>query len=369
MKRRILAAVIAVITAFSLTACGSKSENPPQADTSGNRTMPPVSEETTPQNTENTTDVDVDDIDGLFDFIEGQVNNKHNGDSIENTPLPCENPEIYGNTSGNIKNGGYIAEKDGWIYYQNSSDNGYLYKVRADGSDKKLIIEDKSKYINVIGDWIYYQNESENGYLFKIRADGSERTQLEIGSSSYINVVGDWIYFVREDGIFKIKTDGTERTQITKDACYGMIVKGDWIFYTTAGGRISKIRIDGTGENSLGVKGAWYDVSDDGEWIYYYEINTSLYKVRADGSEKLQLNSDKSYNINVSGDWIYYCSNDEGGYIFKIRPDGSEKTQLNDDKSCFGYFINITNDWIYYLYDRTIIKKMSVDGKYIQAVD
>lgn len=41
-----------------------------------------------------------------------------------------------GNTAGNITNGGFVAEQDGWIYYL--SYGGQIYRIRADGTGRQL---------------------------------------------------------------------------------------------------------------------------------------------------------------------------------------------------------------------------------------
>ena len=58
-----------------------------------------------------------------------------------------------GNTSANIKSGGYMAIKDDRIYYD--APDG-LYSMKTDGSDAQKLINDRASYINVIGDRIYY---------------------------------------------------------------------------------------------------------------------------------------------------------------------------------------------------------------------
>jgi hypothetical protein len=92
------------------------------------------------------------------------------------TPIR-ETVNEYGNTPGNIINGGYAAIQGDWIYYNNASDDGKLYKIKTDGSGRQKLNDDVSSYINVIGDWIYYTDDIGN--ICKIKTDGSERQLVE----------------------------------------------------------------------------------------------------------------------------------------------------------------------------------------------
>jgi hypothetical protein len=103
----------------------------------------------------------------------------------------------YGNTPGNITNGGIACQKGDWIYYTNYSDGYKLYRIRTDGSDRTKLNDDGSSCINVVGDWVYYNNGNDHK-LYKIRTDGSDRTKLNDDDSIYINVVGDWVYYNNE---------------------------------------------------------------------------------------------------------------------------------------------------------------------------
>ncbi len=104
-------------------------------------------------------------------------------------------------------------------------------------------------------------------------------------------------------------------------------------------------------------------VAANEEWILYSNLNNNgyLYKARKDGSEKVQINSDVSWFINVVGDWVYYSNKSEGGRIYKVRTDGSSRTKINSDES---WSVKVVGDWIYYRnYDRNqSIYKIRIDG-------
>jgi hypothetical protein len=69
-----------------------------------------------------------------------------------------------------------------WLYFLNYSDNGQLYKMKTDGTNKAKVNEDGFHCVNVVGDWIYYASQSINNpseqRMFKIKTDGSGKVEI-----------------------------------------------------------------------------------------------------------------------------------------------------------------------------------------------
>ena len=274
--------------------------------------------------------------------------------------------EARGNTIGNIANGGDFAIQDDWIF---GSDGGGLYKIRTDGTQKKILDADGASDINVAGNWVYYYNcvkqDTGAGYrmisngLYKIRTDGTMKTQLDDSLIAYnINVVDDWIYYASGNRytnvgnmIFKIRTNGKDKTMLVElnsdDSIYDVTVTGGWVYYKPCSATISN---NGT-----------------------YEINQPIHKIRTNGKDNTLVTTDNSEYINIVGDWIYYINNDDknpsstgpfgahfGGRVYKIRTDGTSKTKLTD---CNVITMNVVDDWIYYRDDsQWYIRKIRTDG-------
>lgn len=93
---------------------------------------------------------------------------------------------IYGNTAGNISNGGYAAIQGDWIYYGDMGLSSGLYKIKTDGTDWQRLSDDFASYINVVGDWIYYHRKDDDvivgrtTLLYRIKTDGSDRQPVKI---------------------------------------------------------------------------------------------------------------------------------------------------------------------------------------------
>ncbi len=102
--------------------------------------------------------------------------------------------------------------------------------------------------------------------------------------------------------------------------------------------------------------------ADKGDWIYYSNISDGdkLYKERKDGTDKIKLNDDTSFFINIIGDWIYYNSgNVSGSQVYKIKTDGTGKTNLNFESS----YLNVSGDWIYSVLRDKKLYKATTDGR------
>ena len=121
-----------------------------------------------------------------------------------------------GNTASNISSGGYMAQKDNWIYYSLKTAN--LYKMKINSNQKEVLYSSKNgeiMYINVVDDYIYFIDKefySELGHekeidinsVCKIKNDGTGFEKIDEFYSTfdplnyfpvYMCVVDDTIYY------------------------------------------------------------------------------------------------------------------------------------------------------------------------------
>ena len=105
-------------------------------------------------------------------------NGENAGPSVAAEPVPTGFGVVY--------NGFAAAGDDGWIYYRGGSSNQYsLKKMRPDGSDVTVVLNNRNPwYINVADGWVYYS--SARGSIYKVRTDGTEETQLNDCASEYL---------------------------------------------------------------------------------------------------------------------------------------------------------------------------------------
>ena len=297
------------------------------------------------------------------------------------TAQPQQSKEKRGNSTGNIANGAIAAEENGWIYY--TLEEG-IYKTQAkDNLKTELVYSDLAEQINVLDGWIYYSNGGEQGGLYKIRTDGTERTKICDDMPSSLNVVDDWMYYIIWENldevleaykagneiaaiwsVFKIKTDGTNRQKIQIDNfehLNGIIVTEGYIYYVERressdgfSSWLNKISIDGTNRKEIdevSTNGTYFPAVIEGNWIYY-SYDRELHRIRTDGTDKERRDGVIPSTFNVSGEWIYYDSvhpMDSGGlYKVKVDDKGSQNQKICDYGDSWSVPNNVVGDWIYY---------------------
>lgn len=156
---------------------------------------------------------------------------------------------------------------DGWIYYYDSDNEGNdsIYKSKTDGTDELKIYSGRTDIMIVDGDWIYYE-EYDSKDLYKMKIDGSD-SQLVVQEDGIlsINVDDDWIYYSGSDdagvpSLCKIKTDGTDKQVLYADNANDICIIKGWIYYDINGGedvngkhveRLYRIKTDGSGRQVI----------------------------------------------------------------------------------------------------------------------
>jgi hypothetical protein len=111
-----------------------------------------------------------------------------------------------------------------YLYYEEDEQSiyKYLYREKTDGTNKQKLCDDElvyDKFVNISNGWIYYQNASDDDKIYKIKLDGTQRTKVcDEDCGLYLLVVGDWIIYDDSDfkGLYMIRTDGTQRQEITE---------------------------------------------------------------------------------------------------------------------------------------------------------
>lgn len=272
-------------------------------------------------------------------------------------------PTASGNSADNIRNGGYAAYYDGWVYLLKHGRNN-IFRMRPDGSNIEKLNDEDSRYLNIVDGWIYYQGE--DAMVYRMRTDGTERMKLNRQNSWYIHVVGGWIYYEVQEGpseIFNLRLDGSIRESL---GITNAIAAGDWIYYHQDQ-HIYRMRSDRSSTEVLTAVEGYYEVMSvaDG-WIYYLDTNSrgegNLCRMRTDGTDSAIISEALGYFV-VAGDWLYYVQHDEDPGIYRLRTDGSSREKLSDDD---GVWINVVDDWVYYLvgdhYLYLEIYRMRLDG-------
>ena len=281
----------------------------------------------------------------------------------------------YGNTSGNLTNGGTVVSDGKFIYYANSSDGYKLYRTKLDGSSKLKISDSVCGSLNTVGDWIYYSVSWGNPGIYKMKKDGSHKTLIVNSQTEGIAVVNDWIYYLvrgasgsQQNILYKIKTDGKSKTKINFGSgnsriCtdfQAIVVVENWVYlslYNKADRKtqLCRVKTDGsTVQKVLSTSTRFFSISDG--WIYYTDKTyQKVNKAKVDGSSEkvlytLPYSNYALYGINVSNGYVYFSNYTDSQQtnklgIYKMKTDGSRLVQLVKGSA---RFLNIASDWIYF---------------------
>ena len=123
-------------------------------------------------------------------------------------------PDVNGNFSGNLLNDGGFCEYDGKVDFANPNDNQYLYVMNPDESDKRLLVKDSVRSINVCGSYIFYtriKSEEAMSFAFlnigryslcRCNLDGSNKKVIVEAPSMAATLVGNYIYYVHYDNTY-----------------------------------------------------------------------------------------------------------------------------------------------------------------------
>lgn len=260
------------------------------------------------------------------------------------------NSSKVGNTVGNIRNFGYVAEDNKYIYFMSPDEVGNLKALMK--IDKKL---DKQPVQLIAGDW----------------------------DLMGINVYKDYIYFITlsstgnkndliDNKIHKIKKDGTEHNVINNNefnnSCYEIYVVKDKIYYIGEDQGIYTMNLDGTSKTKLGNTSTGF-VGIDDKYILYNDYKDkeneeiATYIMNLDGKKSEILTGDYMFAPTVVENYVYYV--DEDGHIFRMELGQTNFEMLS---SITSYCVNVTEDGIYSLkfldkeLTRQGIFKMNLDG-------
>jgi uncharacterized protein YjdB len=267
-----------------------------------------------------------------------------------------------GNTLGNISNGGFFAESNGSIYFSFMSYLG-LYKINKNDNNKTKIFDGYAENINVVGDNIYFtDNES---HLNKMKIDGTGLTKVSDDKFKYVNVIGDTVYYQSNNSsLNKIKTDGSGKTEIIQEQARYINVKDGWIYYVdnSNGNHLYKIRIDGNEKTILARNIDNRPILVDNEWVYFN--NGKISKVKVDGTGQQMVYGSDSQNLNIKDGWIIFTPrNVETLYKLKIDTiDGLKKLSNNAKVRST---ISVIDEYIYYnSYEnfKDVMRRVKIDG-------
>jgi hypothetical protein len=304
---------------------------------------------------------------------------------INSTRTVYNAKDAFGNTSGNLFNGGLFREYGDKIYFSNINDNGTLYSMDLRFDNFKKINDDRIGYINAVGSYIYYsrmnnekQNSKPNVFAFKnvgiyrLNFNGKNIKSLYANPSGLINVYGNNLYYQhynKKDGLkfYKVGIDGSSEKKLSDEAinpmtivdnilyyagvkedhslysmnlangsistiyegnCYAPIINNNYIYYISLSDNYSIYRVDLNGDNPalvLGERCSTYNITEDGNYLFYQVDNNKDNRIGYLNIMTGEIGTIKTgdyKDINIVGNHVFFTDFEEReAYYMPIGPD------------------------------------------------
>jgi len=201
-----------------------------------------------------------------------------------------------------------------WIYYISIQD-GKIYRMRNDGSENHLLIDERCGQLVLYNDRIYFTSWERSQALCSATKDGSDIKQLSDISTLSFTIQNNRIIFAgtfANAGIFSIDTDGSNLATLTDDATLNFVAYEEHLFYA--------------------------NILD----------NNSLYRIDLNTLERTRIVDSPASSLNISGSHLFF-RNTESNMIYRTDFIGNSHTSL----------FAIDRD-VFYVYDDLIIYLDSV---------
>ncbi len=279
-----------------------------------------------------------------------------------------------GNLQGNLLNEGWICENNGKLYYRDYNNNSFLCELDLKSLDKRVLIEDVARAIQVVGDWVYYIDDNKNGELQgrikKVRKDGSEVVVIGEDKAGYMLVTDEWIYYCSED-IMKIRLDGSGRTLVQEYEGDGefawLSIYGDCLFTedVISGKKAYAIKLDGSGQYLL-EENILFPVIN-GEKLWFQNNTGEMAEISfSTGKKRVWEGTHGMRSVRYKD--VLYFHNIEG--IFALSEDDGELKTIYPNESAHKHFIElfwVAADKIFFC-DYLTEEDMTVTFQYIDLV-
>ena len=170
----------------------------------------------------------------------------------------------YGNTQGNVSNGGIAVLAEGNIFFANFSDSQKLYSMKANGTDIKKMTEESVNNINYYEGWIYYRNFNNSDKIYKIKPDGTGRKIVYKWKSQAVNISGGWFFLSNgndHNRIYRVRLNGKNELQLNNDESSNLCI--DVLSWN-----IPVISAQQFGSGSLGTQSFFISVSGEVNWSF-----------------------------------------------------------------------------------------------------
>jgi len=297
--------------------------------------------------------------------------------------------------------GGMIAKYDEWLYFCTKNDAGerYLCKWNTQSDITEIIVREYVSQVFVEGEWVYYTiaiydeifDEVEEVKLYREKIDGTEKMLILNGNVHIRAVIGDYIYYTYNDEIrpydtlYRMKASEGKSEITVKNDCYEPFFTQDSIYYVKTGDEyaIYKMDLDGANDTKLfDVMIRNYNVTSIAYYkdrIYFVEMASTggeekrgIYSANLDGSDLRHIVDEAVlWEFVVIDDKIYYAYLVDSGMPSSDMPESNYcyvmlnvfDMETNEKKVLFeidGHALDVTDGYVYY-YRNNKLARISTD--------
>ncbi|WP_246552559.1 DUF5050 domain-containing protein [Vallitalea pronyensis] len=224
------------------------------------------------------------------------------------------------NVSNEDKDGVLFATAinfDEWIYFGNPDDRHRIYRMHVDGSGLTKIVDARMEGFHDLKEWVYYLDTTQPhtpAKLARVKWDGSEKEVLVEENVEMFQQSDDYIIYAFENNIYRINLDGSANMKVVSSdekVCY-MKVFDHVIYYSTSEGLFS-ITEDGVNQYLI-AEGEFPRFDVKNHKIYYND--DKLYSMSLKGIEEKVVIDKRLDNTFIWQDSIYY---NEGDDLYQVN--------------------------------------------------
>ena len=249
---------------------------------------------------------------------------------VSNTTSNAKNTSTNSTSENAISNKTTTSENNlKLFYFPNKTE---IVRINEDGSNKVIFsVGDIDAYSIIIkNEWIYYLTAENDGNIYKIKTDGTDKTKIFCDKkASNFQIVGDWIYFSNDQDkkLYKMKTDGTNQQTLYDEPIFSFFVWKDIVYFTVEtkdiGPKLFCMDADGKNIKDMKMPNV-YDMHCNGSFLLY----TSYYEQNPDKSTLYNINLQTLENKYITDTPIIYDINQEH-YIYVKYNEEAKDNELH----------------------------------------
>ncbi|MBR3308181.1 MAG: DUF5050 domain-containing protein [Lachnospiraceae bacterium] len=285
--------------------------------------------------------------------------------------IPDNAPDLFGNTAGNLYNGGSFCEHEGTVYFSNPYDGGSIYAFDTNHENMRKVITADASFLNAAGGYIYYFSASSAGQsglgyvrdgrgVYRVDDKGKRNILLNRCTTDSLLLLGNNLYYTDfgEDEkkpenavvrVSEVSKEGESEGFIIDDHVRLAAAYNGEIYYAAMTGNHHLFAYNPlTGQSRQLGDFNMYEPVVQGNVVYFLDLDDDMHlKSWFIGDSTTTLISDERIEtFNLYGDTIYYQTTADSGYYFKkIRVDGTGETTLKDGVVSN---IQVTSEGVYF---------------------